>query len=104
MCQQALGAALCEDGYDSVDLLYGLTPAELQVYGFKPGHLRRLEAAKPPAGAHLPVQLQTEPEPELSGSSAGPGTEAWMHADSLLQNTWGAAHVYLYLLFPRVPT
>ena len=88
MCQQALSSALCEDGYDTVDLLYGLTPSELQGYGFKPGHLRRLEATEHPVGAHLPVQLQLKLEPEPSGS--GPGTAAWMHADSLLQNTWGA--------------
>jgi hypothetical protein len=96
--QQALGAALCTDGYDSINLLYGLSPAELQSYGFKPGHLRRLELTKP-----KPAQLQAheaEPGPTPPGGGSGPGTEAWTHADSLLQNTWVKrdAHEFLKLL------
>lgn len=90
MLQQTLGAALCEDGYDSIDLFYRMTLAELQGYGFKPGHLRRVELTKP-AVPHE-TQIQSEPEPV-----SGPGTEAWTHADSLLQNTWVKRDAYEFL-------
>lgn len=93
--QQALAVTLCEDGYDTLDLLYGLTPAELQSYGFKPGHLRRVELTR---SSHAQVQLQ-QPEPESMpvAKGSGPGTEAWMHADSLLQNTWVKRDTYEFL-------
>lgn len=94
--QRALSSALCEDGYDSAALLYGLSSSELHAYGFKPGHLRRVELTRPNAQAQAQPH-QPEPEPMSVEQGSGPGTEAWMHADSLLQNTWVKRDTYEFL-------